>query len=226
MRIIETKVYKFDELSDEAKEKARDWWKEASIGDEFGAECVYEDAAQCGKIIGIEINPKNQKCSMTDGSREWIDTNPAIYWSGFSNQGDGACFEGEYAYAKGGAKKIRDHAPKDTKLHRIADALQEAQRKVNYTATASTKQRGHYCHSGCMEVVVDVEHTYISEPDEKKFDERFCNAEAAITQCMRDFADWIYKRLEEDYEWRMKDEQVDENITANEYEFTEDGKIA
>ena len=30
MRIIETEAYQFDELSDTAKEKARDWWKEGN----------------------------------------------------------------------------------------------------------------------------------------------------------------------------------------------------
>ena len=35
MRIKETKVYQFDELSDKAKEKARDWWREASAGDGY-----------------------------------------------------------------------------------------------------------------------------------------------------------------------------------------------
>jgi hypothetical protein len=56
MRIIETKAYKFDELSDDAKEKAvenlydlnvdTDWW-----------ECIYYDAAQIGlKITSFDID--------------------------------------------------------------------------------------------------------------------------------------------------------------------------
>ena len=41
-RIKQTTVYQFDELSDAAKEKARDWYREASADDAFwqeGAPC-------------------------------------------------------------------------------------------------------------------------------------------------------------------------------------------
>jgi hypothetical protein len=40
---------------------------------------------------------------------------------------------------------------------------------------------------------------------------------------MRDFADWIYSQLEKEYEWQNADEQVDDTIRANAYEFDEDG---
>ena len=89
-----------------------------------------------------------------------------------------------------------------------------------YLATASIKHRGHYYHSGCMEVEVNACDAYDNTLP------TFEDVEETIIQCMRDFADWIYKSLKEDYEWRMEDEQVDENITCNEYEFTENGKIA
>ena len=47
-----------------------------------------------------------------------------------------------------------------------------------------------------------------------------------IRQALRNFADWIYDQLEKEYEYRMADEQVDDAILANEYEFTEAGAIA
>lgn len=43
---------------------------------------------------------------------------------------------------------------------------------------------------------------------------------------MREFADWIYSRLEAEYEYQNADEQVDESIRINEYEFAEDGNRA
>lgn len=43
---------------------------------------------------------------------------------------------------------------------------------------------------------------------------------------MRAFADWIYRQLETEYDYQNSDEQVDESIIANEYEFTEEGKPA
>lgn len=49
-KVIETTVYTFDELSDKAKEKARDWFREASGGDAWW-EFVYDDALRVGLNI-------------------------------------------------------------------------------------------------------------------------------------------------------------------------------
>ena len=52
MRIIETKVYLFDELSDKAKQKAINWFLEAShIDDEDEFHYTIEDAKQIGLTI-------------------------------------------------------------------------------------------------------------------------------------------------------------------------------
>ena len=120
-------VYKFDELNDSAKENARQWFRESSAGDD-DTSCTYEDAATCGDILGIDLRTRSVKL-MGGGTR----LEPCIYYSGFSSQGDGACFEGSYAYAKGSTKKIREHAPQEAELHRIADtalALHERQHSV------------------------------------------------------------------------------------------------
>lgn len=198
MQIIETPVYSFSELSEEAKENAREWWRN---GLEVDYSFVLEDAAAIAQILGIDINYRKN--------------NPVIYFSGFWSQGDGACFEGNYQYKKGASKSIRQHAPQDKELHRIADALQSIQRKHFYKLTASMHHSGFYYHSGCMSV--DVEH---SEDRYRDIGE----AEDDIAESMRDFADWIYKQLEKEHDWQNSDECVDENITYNEFQFTEDGK--
>lgn len=205
--------YQFDELSDAAKEKAREWWRSCEAQD-FDTEFVLDDAVQCAAILGITIDKKpTRRMDGTAGAGQ-----PAIYWSGFSSQGDGACFEGSYEYAKGAAKAIRKHAPQDTELHRIADELQAIQRRRFYKATATMQHRGHYYHSGCMVVDVDLQDSGDSA--------HLVDAEERVTQTMRDFADWIYRQLEREYEYRMSDECVDESIRINEYEFTENGERA
>lgn len=202
MRTIETTIYKFDELNDAAKEKARQWYRAASLHDEWW-DGVYDDADHCAELLGIDI-AKHGKA-------------PVIYFSGFWSQGDGACFEGSYAYKKGATKSIREYASNDAELHRIADALQKVQARHFYKLTATMVHRGHYNHSGCMSV--DVEHA-----DDRYRD--IGDAEDDIRQLMRDFADWIYKQLENEYDYQNADAQVDENIRCNEYEFTEEGDIA
>ena len=205
---IEKTVYTFAELSDAAKEKARDWWRTEESQDWHGAESVIEDAECVAEILGIEFDTRTVK-RMGGGTRK----DSLVYWSGFSSQGDGACFAGWYAYAKGSARKIREYAPQDETLHAIADALASLQRRAFYGLTTRMQHRGRYYHSGCM--AVDVEYCRALPED----------LESGIADQMRAFADWIYRQLEKEYEYTMSDESVDESIACNGYEFDESGRI-
>ena len=89
MRIVETKVYTFDELSDKAKEKARTWWREASIGDSHWSEFIMDDAERIAECFGLDF--KQNAIPLHSGKTRM---EPAIHWSGFCSQGDGASFEG------------------------------------------------------------------------------------------------------------------------------------
>lgn len=216
MRTIQTKVFKYSELSDSAKSTARDWYRSASCGDNFFAESVCDDAATIGAIMGIDLCQTRK--TKLDGSPIYT---PTIYYSGFSNQGDGACFESTYRYKKGALSALRKHISGESKgdreLLRICKELQDIQRKYFYRLQASTKHSGHYYHSGCMRVSVD----YVGDYAERETDK----GEDEITQALRDFADWIYDQLESAYDWENSDENVAEVITINEYDFTEDGEI-
>lgn len=56
MRIKETKIYKYDELSDSAKEKAREWMSKHALEYEWW-EFIYEDAARIGlKITEFDLD--------------------------------------------------------------------------------------------------------------------------------------------------------------------------
>lgn len=207
-RVMETTVYKFSELSDKAKEKAREWFREGALDYDWW-EFVYEDAATIADLIGIDLRTRPVKLCGGGTRRE-----PCIFFSGFSSQGDGACWEGTYSYKKGSVKAVKEHAPQDRELHRIAEGLYEIQRRRFYKVTASVSHRGHYNHSGCMDIEVDVDGEYnCSVMDDCR----------EVEQLLRDFADWIYKQLNAEYDYRMSDETVDMDIEANEYEFDEGG---
>lgn len=212
MRTIETSLYQFDELSESAKEKARDWYRQADAGDNYFSECVIDDAATIADLIGIDLRQK--RVNLMNGT---VRYDPAVYWSGFSSQGDGASFEGSYCYKKGAAKAIRAHAPQDRELHRIADELQALQARNFYRLRASIGTSGRYCHEYSMDVNVE----YAGD------DCRDVSAvEDDLTELIRDFARWIYRALEREYDYQNSDEAVDENIRANQYEFEEDGARA
>ena len=207
MRTIKKTLFKFDELSDSAKEKARDWWRASELSDMDLID--RDDFEAITKILGIKFDEK--RVPLMNGSTRGESK---IYYSGFCSQGDGACFEGRYSYAKGCAKEIRKYAPQDTRLHSIADQLQELQRKHFYRIEARATHSGHYYHSGCMSVDV-----YLKGEDAPR------DVEEDTRDILRSFADWIYRQLEKEYEYRMSDENVDENIRINEYEFDEEGRI-
>lgn len=203
-------LYKFEELPEDAKEKAREWWRDCENQDTFFQEDVYEDSATIAELFGLDIRTRPVKL-MNNTTRY----DPCIYYSGFWSQGDGACFEGSYRYKKGGLKAVMEYAPKDEELHEIVKTLQDLQKRNFYRIYCSTKHRGHYYHSGCMQV--DCENSY---------DNRDVVGEDDFVQYLREFADWIYDRLAAEYEYTMSDENVDENIIINEYEFDSEGNIA
>jgi hypothetical protein len=132
-----------------------------------------------------------------------------IYFSGFWSQGDGACFEGGYQYRKGALKAVMEYAPMDTELHGVVARLQGVQRKAFYGLYASCNQTGRY---NSMRVNVDNDSRDISE-----------NEEDNITDELRLFADWIYSRLEAEYEYLQSNECIDEYLA--EFEFTSEGEL-
>ena len=130
--------------------------------------------------------------------------------------GDGAAFEGHYSYRKGTAAEIRTYAPKDVELHRIADALHQAQRRNFYQLTAEATHRGRYYHEYCMAISVT--------RDSPTWQDMTADAEETVMEALRDLARWLYRQLEREYDYLTSDEAVDEAIVANEYSFTVDGK--
>jgi len=86
--------YKFADLNDDGKEKAIKWFRDAIAHDDW-YDSVYEYAATIGEILGIDL--KTRPVKLMNGSTR---QDPNIFFSGFSSQGDGACFEGSYEYRK------------------------------------------------------------------------------------------------------------------------------
>lgn len=209
--VIEKTVYQFNELNDKAKEKARDWWRGCENQD-FDTKFLYEDFERMGKLIGIEFKPRPVK--LMNGSTRY---EPTIWWSGFSSQGDGACFEGSYSYAKDAEKAlIKETGGTEHELIKIAKELALIQRRYFYRLEATVKHTGHYYHEHSTEIeVFDREDNYRVIND---------GIASRLKECLRDFMRWMYRSLEKEYEYRMSDEQVDEAITSNEYEFDEEGR--
>jgi hypothetical protein len=208
METVEITLFAFAELSDDAKARARDWYRYNAL-DYDCWQFVYDDFESVCELLGITLKTSTVRL-MGGGTRH----KPCVYFRGFWSQGDGACFEGRYRYRKGSAKKIRAYAPVDQGLHRIADALANIQRRNFYQVWAECGHRGHYYHEYSMTVDVGRGDADVSPDDE-----------VTLRECLRDLARWLYGRLEADFEHLNSDEAVDEAMEINAYRFREDGSV-
>jgi hypothetical protein len=195
MKTKTIQLFEFDELSDAAKEKAREWYREGNLDYKWW-DSTFDDAKAAGKYIGIDVDD--------------------IRFSGFWSQGDGASFAGSYEYRKGGEKALKADFATDKALHAIAKGLTAVQRRYFYQlgARVTFTSWPHYCHERC---------TSIDVWDKRGFDTDLADAEETVSELLRDFMRWIYRRLEAEYEWLQADEQVDESIRCNGYTFDEAG---
>lgn len=201
-------LYKFEELSSKAKEKAREWYRE---GLDFDPE--FEPYTTAAKLLGIGFSQRAIP-THSGGARYESD----IKYSGFYSQGDGASFTGAYEYAKGSLTAITKEFPTETTLHRIARDLVDLQRKHGYRLTANITQEGRYVHARTMGCEITAPAWLVDGSAEA-----YNAAQEPLLRLFRDFADWIYKGLEEEYEYQRSDEAVDDNMIANDYTFTVSG---
>jgi hypothetical protein len=170
MRTEEIKIYTFDELSDEAKEKAREWYRRGALDYEWW-DYVYENAARCGiKITGFDIDRGD-----ISGERKgtFLDTAHAI----IKEHGE-TCETHKTAQAF-----IAEVTPLEKELE-DAEGKDEAMAKLRQLGDKISRLEDDFFHE--------------------------------ILECYL-----IMLRNEANY--LLSDEQVDESILSNGYEFTEDG---
>jgi len=208
--VIEITAYRLDELSEAAKEKARAWYRAGGFDYDW-YDSVYEDFQRIADILGLDLKTRPVRL-MGGGIRQ----DPCIWFRGFWSQGDGACFESGYSYRKNASRRIREYAPQDAELHRLADALQAIQRRNFYQLRADASHHGQYYHEYCMSISV--------ERDSPTWQDMTADGEETIIEALRDLARWLYRQLEREYDYLSSDEAVDETIAANEYTFTEGGR--
>ena len=209
-QVIETVVYRIDELTDRARDTARARYREHCM-DHPWYDFVYEDFQTICELLGIDLRT-SPVTRVGGASRE----DPHIFFRGFWSQGDGASYEGRYRYNPGSAKAIRAHAPQDAQLHRIADTLQAVQRNNFFQLQATIRQHGSYVHQYTMQVSV--------ERDSPTWQDMTEDAESTVTEALRDLAHWLYRQLGREYEYQSSDELVDETLAINEWTFTAAGQ--
>lgn len=218
MRIIETKVYTYAELSDEAKAKARDWYREASAGDNSFAEFVTDDFHETLKALGFDVGRED------------------VAWSGFWSQGDGAAFSGTWRASDCDPTQLLDNRPQvyptengenatnkeNVELHRIAAEILACKAAGMTFANIKASHRGFFMSLDSAEH--EQEKEYWSDDERDEYTAMCADNETRFIEAARDLASAFYRALKAECTYQNSNERVAETIEANEYEFTEEGK--
>jgi len=219
----ETKIYSFAELSPEAQQHAMEKASEAA-GGFFGEDLSFEfdNYADAAALLGWNIRTRFVKL-LGGGTRRA----PAIYFSGFWSQGDGACCEGVWRAADCDAAKLKAEFPTDKALHDIADSFARVA-DIYANASFSVKHRGHYYHSGCTEF--DIESGVDRDSNSNCASDDAFHARNGAADDLKDaaraFMDWIYSRLKSEYEYQNGEEVLRETCETAGEVFDEQGNRA
>lgn len=205
--------FSFKDLSEEAQQRAIDDARYSGV-DHWDWWCsVYEDAARMAALLGIEIDQRDGR------------SDPAIYFSGFCSQGDGASFTGWYRPKADALTAIKAECNDETLINlakrltvlNVTLALWPEFERLQAKITAS----GWYSHSGTMNIAIEYEPQDVDMPDTIPG----VSIEDEVLACMREFADWIYEQLEAEHDYLTSDKTVRERLMDSDYVFDEDGAM-
>lgn len=197
MRIIETKIYQFEELTARGKEiaihAARDCMDFTCYG-KFIIEYAKDTAKQ---VLGWNISD--------------------VHYSGFYDVNSGAWFVGTVQH-KDGLIPVSDFAPNDELLGVIVKRWNKLQQSNDCALSADVWYSGGYSRGyGTFFDLFD-ERTQDGYTDST-------DTEDEIKTIVNLFRYWIYQQLLGEYDYQTSDEAIARLLIANEYEFTEDGGI-
>ena len=201
-RTIRTKVYKFDELTNEGKEKAIDRYRNNDNYNEYATEItesVKEVAELFNLVFGrqytdIRTGHIEDTILQLQGVRlyKWLINNYSSYWTdvNYISKHKNGKFKNSYFEYKYDCVKYR---------------------KSNISVTNNLENcplTGVYYDMDIMQPVIN----FLKRPDNSTFEDLINGIESAIS-----------KTYQSNEEWVNSNEYITEEIQANEYEFTSNG---
>jgi len=191
----------YNELSDEAKERAFESFKNREIYDNHWAHWVFDDWVERLEDVGITTSPDQ------------------MIYSGFHSQGDGASFTG-YVELKTFLEAHPDVKARHSELYLSTipfDKLSDDY--AGYTLNLQRTQHHHYCHENT--ITLDWE---IWTNDVGKFDKVMTDAEPDILEQCRGYMRQLYRELENAYEYEQSLDCFLEMVDYQDFE--EDGSLS
>lgn len=196
MRTETIKLYKFDELSDEAKERAlRDYQDQEDTGTSWQEENFDSIVKGC-EHFGFKLNNYSfsyYNASFATFDLEFVESNTP-YWIGDPQEPEMA------------GKRLKKYLDNSGRLN-----YWNTHRKQNAYLLAGYCPFTGYCAD---EIFLDPIREFVESPDGRTFQE-------LIEDCCAK----VFRYMESDYDYQMSEQYFAEECDANEYEFTEDGKL-
>lgn len=212
MKSISINLYSIEELSKEAQELAFEKYQYFNVEFWNWYNTQYEDFTEIAKTIGIDIHE--------DG----------IYFSGFWSQGDGSTFKSRIDAEKfiEGIKQEKwkefaptleiDFAPCPCDKRVIALILNGT---IDCSWHTDTPNRGYW-----LDFTLDYYWSSVYKRDFPNIDRELEKLDGWVQEILNTLNRHLYKSLEREYEYQTSPEALKETFMANEYLFTEDGKMA
>jgi len=211
METIQINLYRLDELQADAREKALDHYRDLNTLFEW-YDFLFEDFSTLCNTLGIHVDTKQ------------------IHFSGFYSQGDGSAF-GATAYLPALATGITKHnwksyapeldldlsqCPTDRRVLKLMET--EA---LDISPRIHQPRRGYYVTAELNEQLPWYNnHRYENIQSQLEITELWFQAVAEKLNR------YLYRNLQEEYEYQTDDAQVAEAINTNGYLFTADGESA
>ena len=198
MKQVTIETFKFNELSDEAKQVAIDQYRDSYHLDYEWFDYSKSDFHSILEMTGF--------------------TNIDSGFAGFCCQGDGANFTADYSYKSACLKSIKQHTPTDSELHSIVQGIVSHMKDYGYKLECHiTRFNTRYEHSNTMSFdwsmqsgeCVDWKNEFVEDE---------------INQLFRDLADWYYVQLKKENDYLNSDEYISELLESNDYDHLESGK--
>lgn len=200
MRTIRTKVYKFNELSETAQEKAIEKLSDINVDYEWW-DATFEDFKELCKTLAIEVDTKH------------------TYFSGFYSQGSGSSFTADidvYECLKAiKNENWKTYAPKENlQFYNVTDNMLRLCRLCTCDIQPTNRESS-------VKINFDSD-TYGKHPN---IDSVITDIEDFFEDVANTLNNWLYSSLQTEYEYLTGKESITETILANEYEFTQDGRM-
>ena len=209
MKTISITLYQFGELGRHQQDKALEEFRYINVMDQDWFEFTKDDFCRICKILGIHTEPEN------------------ISFHGFYSQGDGSTFSSVIdllKFIKGtGQQSWKKIAPalKLDVLPCTCDA-RVISLIENGVIGASVKT------VSCLGYQLKYESEYDLDRKSKysNIDNELKKLDSWVEQSMEALNTFLFKSLQDEYEYQISHQSVQESIEANEYVFTANGKFA